>query len=63
MSIRIRAAGAGIWDSKQREGDYATKNAEFPMILGAVETSLPGKQGAYAQYVAAKAIEVAERIV
>lgn len=32
--IRVRAAGVGIWDSKQRTGDFASEKAEFPLILG-----------------------------
>jgi NADPH:quinone reductase-like Zn-dependent oxidoreductase len=32
--IRVRAAGVGIWDSKQRNGDFLAQIAEFPLILG-----------------------------
>jgi NADPH:quinone reductase-like Zn-dependent oxidoreductase len=80
--IRVRAAGVGIWDSKQRNGDFLAQNAEFPLILGeecsgdiervgssvttlreseAVYTYFVAKQGAYAQYVAVKAVYVARK--
>jgi NADPH:quinone reductase-like Zn-dependent oxidoreductase len=32
--IRVRAAGVGIWDSKQRRGTFLAEMAEFPLILG-----------------------------
>ena len=32
--IRVRAAGVGIWDSKQRTGAFLAEMAEFPLILG-----------------------------
>jgi len=32
--IRVRAAGVGIWDSKQRTGTFLAEMAEFPLILG-----------------------------
>jgi NADPH:quinone reductase-like Zn-dependent oxidoreductase len=32
--IRVRAAGVGIWDSKQRAGDFLAELAEFPLVLG-----------------------------
>jgi NADPH:quinone reductase-like Zn-dependent oxidoreductase len=80
--IRVRAAGVGIWDSKQRNGDFLAQIAEFPLILGeecagdiervgssvtslrendAVYTYFVAKQGAYAEYVAVKASNVARK--
>jgi len=32
--IRVRAAGVGIWDSKQRTGAFLAEIAEFPLVLG-----------------------------
>jgi len=32
--IRVRAAGVGIWDSKQRTGDFLANMAAFPLVLG-----------------------------
>jgi alcohol dehydrogenase len=78
----VRAAGVGIWDSKQRAGTFLAAMAEFPLILGeecagdvervgssvttlhendAVYTYFVAKHGAYAQYVAVKAIHVARK--
>jgi NADPH:quinone reductase-like Zn-dependent oxidoreductase len=80
--IRVRAAGVGIWDSKQRAGTYLAEMAEFPLILGEecagdvervgamvttlresdpVYTYFVAKHGAYAQYVAVKAVDVARK--
>jgi NADPH:quinone reductase len=33
--IRVRAAGVGIWDSAQRQGNLTPDNPQFPLILGA----------------------------
>jgi NADPH:quinone reductase len=33
--IRVRAAGVGIWDSAQRQGELAPDSPQFPLILGA----------------------------
>jgi NADPH2:quinone reductase len=35
VSIRIHAAGVGIWDSLQRRGELAPDKPTFPMVLGA----------------------------
>lgn len=80
--IRVRAAGVGIWDSKNRTGDLASATPVFPLVLGAecagdiervgsgvtafhrgdaVYTYFSGAQGAYAQFVAVKANEVARK--
>jgi len=80
--IRVRAAGVGIWDSKQRNGDFLAEMASFPLVLGeecagdvervgsgvttlresdAVYAYFVAKQGAYAQYVAVKAADVARK--
>lgn len=32
--IRVRAAGVGIWDSKQRAGSFLSEIAAFPLVLG-----------------------------
>jgi NADPH:quinone reductase-like Zn-dependent oxidoreductase len=32
--IRVRAAGVGVWDTKQRTGDYGSKTPHFPYVLG-----------------------------
>jgi NADPH:quinone reductase-like Zn-dependent oxidoreductase len=32
--IRVRAAGVGVWDTKQRTGDFGPKSPAFPLILG-----------------------------
>jgi NADPH:quinone reductase-like Zn-dependent oxidoreductase len=33
--IRVRAAGVGIWDSKNRAGERLSDDVQFPLILGA----------------------------
>jgi len=33
--IRVRGAGVGIWDSKQRSGERPVDEAQFPLVLGA----------------------------
>jgi len=33
--IRVRAAGVGIWDSKQRAGERPVQDVQFPLVLGA----------------------------
>jgi NADPH2:quinone reductase len=33
--IRVRAAGVGIWDAKQRQGALGSDGTHFPLILGA----------------------------
>jgi NADPH:quinone reductase-like Zn-dependent oxidoreductase len=32
--IRVRAAGVGVWDTKQRTGNYGPKSPAFPYVLG-----------------------------
>ena len=32
--IRIHAAGVGIWDSMQRQGEMAPDHPHFPLVLG-----------------------------
>jgi NADPH:quinone reductase-like Zn-dependent oxidoreductase len=80
--IRVRAAGVGIWDSKQRTGQFLGDSAVFPLILGEecagdiervgssvttlresepVYTYFVAQHGAYAQYVAVKAVDVARK--
>jgi NADPH:quinone reductase-like Zn-dependent oxidoreductase len=33
--IRVRAAGVGIWDSKNRAGERLSDDVKFPLVLGA----------------------------
>ncbi len=33
--IRVQAAGVGIWDSLQRQGEFSPDVPEFPLVLGA----------------------------